>query len=44
MFEHLSESLTNPTLPTRRQFLGSLGGGFGALALSHLILQEELGA
>jgi hypothetical protein len=44
MFDHLSKSLTNPNLHTRRQFLGSIGGGFGALALSHLMLQDELRA
>jgi hypothetical protein len=42
--EYLSKAQTNPILRTRRQFLDSLGGGFGALALSHLILQDKLGA
>jgi len=42
MFDQLSRSLTNPNLHTRRQFLGSIGGGFGALALSHLMLHDEL--
>ncbi len=30
--------------PSRRQFLASLGKGFGTLVLSHLLLQDELRA
>src|SRR6186997_1920880 len=34
----------NPSFPSRRNFLGSIGGGFAGLALAHLLGRDARGA